>query len=177
MNNLSRFIIKITNSKSWHFLLKIQRLVMLFTSIVMLSILGIVVFARYALHMDVFGYDELVLIDSFWMYFIGASYAMYEGSHVKADILSRLYSKHIQALMKVIAGFCQTVINIIFNIFAFSMIMRSAQTMPMTASWNIPFLVPQMSILVGFTLMTFYLFIYTLIDLNNYLNIINNQER
>lgn len=65
---------------------------MLWTSIIMLSILGIVVFARYGLNADVFGYDEIVLVDSFWMYFIGASYAMYEGSHVKADILARLFS-------------------------------------------------------------------------------------
>jgi len=60
---------------------------MLWTSIIMLSILGTVIFARYVLHADVFGYDEIVLIDSFWMYFIGASYAMYDAHTSKQTYL------------------------------------------------------------------------------------------
>ena len=169
MRGLSNFVNSIMESKIWSLLIWVQRAIMLWTSIIMLSILGIVVIARYVLHADVFGYDEIVLIDSFWMYFIGASYAMYEKTHVKADILARLFSDHIQALMKVAAGIFQTAINIIFNVFALNMVLRSIETQAVTASWSIPFLFPQMSILISFTLMSFYLFIYTIKDLDSYI--------
>lgn len=172
MNKILNFIDLIIDSKLWNFLKILQRIIMLWTSIIMLTILGIVVVARYLFHADIFGYDEIVLIDSFWMYFIGASYAMYEEAHVKADILARMFSKHIQMLMKVLAGIVQTVINIIFNIFAFNMILRSIETWPVTSSWNIPFLFPQMSILIGFTLMSFYLAIYTFRDLGLYVRFV-----
>lgn len=177
MRGLSNFVNSIMESKMWSLLIWAQRTIMLWTSIIMLSILGIVVFARYVLHADVFGYDEIVLIDSFWMYFIGASYAMYEGTHVKADILARLFNKHIQALMKVAAGIFQTAINIIFNVFALNMILRSIETKAVTSSWSIPFLFPQMSIFIGFTLMSLYLFVYTLRDIDSYLRIIGKGSK
>ncbi|MEA4873369.1 MAG: hypothetical protein CVV54_07880 [Synergistetes bacterium HGW-Synergistetes-1] len=177
MNGLSNMITSIMKSKLWSLLIWIQRVIMLWTSIIMLSILGTVIFARYVLHADVFGYDEIVLIDSFWMYFIGASYAMYDGTHVKADILARLFSTHIQALMKVAAGIFQTGINIIFNVFALNMILRSIETQAVTSSWSIPFLFPQMSILIGFTLMSFYLLVYTLRDIDSYLRIIGKGSK
>lgn len=176
VNRLEKSVETVVNSKLWFLLIKAQRFIMLWTSIIMLSILGIVVFARYGLNADVFGYDEIVLVDSFWMYFIGASYAMYEGSHVKADILARLFSIRVQFLMKVLAGVCQTIVNIVFNIFALSMILRSIETWPVTSSWGIPFLIPQMSILVGFTLMTFYLSVYTLRDLCSYMNVLKGNR-
>lgn len=171
MFSIDSFIDYIMNSYSWNIILKFQRFIMFWTSIIMLSILGAVVFARYILHADIFGYDELVLVDSFWMYFIGASYAMYEENHIKADILSRLFNHSTQALMKVVAGILQTLINIVFNVFALQMIIRSIKTWPVTSSWNIPFIVPQFSILIGFTLMSFYLAIYTLRDLSDYISI------
>lgn len=144
---------------------------MLLTSLVMLMILGAVVVARYVFHMDIFGYDEIVLVDSFWMYFIGASYAMYEGGHIKADILSSLLKPRKRALMKVVAGIFQTLVNIIFNVFAYNLIVRSIKIWPVTSSWNIPFLIPQMALFLGFTLMSFYLIIYTAKDLNIYIGI------
>ena len=55
MRGLSNFVNSIMESKIWSFLIWAQRAIMLWTSIIMLSILGIVVFARYVMHADVFG--------------------------------------------------------------------------------------------------------------------------
>jgi len=79
--------------------------------------------------------------------------------------------------MKVAAGIFQTGINIIFNVFALNMILRSIETQAVTSSWNIPFLFPQMSILIGFTLMSFYLLVYTLRDIDSYLRIIGKGSK
>lgn len=161
------FIENIMNSKAWNLLIKVQKIIMIITTAFMITILGIVVFTRYVFHVDFFGYDELVLISSFWMYFIGSSYAMYEGTHVKADIMSMLLSPRVQKILKAIAGIIQTSINLFVTFLSYELIKRSIETSPITPSYNIPFWVPQMSILVGFVLMSFYMVIYTIKDLQD----------
>ena len=161
------FIENIISSKAWSLLIKIQKIIMILTTAFMITILGIVVFTRYVFHIDFFGYDELALISSFWMYLIGSSYAMYEGTHVKADIMSMLLSARTQKILKSIAGIIQTSINFFVTYLAYQLIKRSIETSPITPSYNIPFWIPQMSILVGFVLMSFYLVIYTIRDIQD----------
>lgn len=151
---------RIMKSKFWKILDRIQLVIMLFTSVIMLTILGIVVFMRYSVHKDFFGYDELLLVDSFWMYFIGAAYAMSKEEHVKADIFATFCGPYMQALMKVLGGVFQIAIQLVFSVFAYRLIYRAYTVWPTTSSWNIPFLFPQFSIFLGFILITFYLIVF-----------------
>lgn len=159
---------RIMQSQFWKVLSRFQLIVMLTTSIIMLTILGIVVFMRYSVRKDFFGYDELLLVDSFWMYFIGASYAMSTETHVKADIFAAFCGPYLQALMKVLAGIFQIVMQLLFDVLALNMIWRSFTTMPTTSSWSIPFLFPQFSLFLGFIIITFYLFVFLWRDINNF---------
>lgn len=158
------FIHQIIHSKTWNFLLKSQRFIMFLTTVVMLSILGAVVVARYLLHADLYGYDELILVDSFWMYFIGASYAMSKEEHIKADILATVMSHKMLACSRVIAGILSTIISGIFIILSFQMVIRSFKTWTVTSLWNIPYFIPQIAIFLSFLITTLYLFIYTIRD-------------
>ncbi|MDO4561588.1 MAG: TRAP transporter small permease subunit [bacterium] len=168
---MSRNIVDaISNSKIYDWLVKIQKYIMLATTIIMLLVLSCVVVMRYVFHKDFFGYDEIVLISSFWMYFIGASYAMYEGTHVKADIFMKMFSDKTQSIIKVFAGTVQTALSMYVTFLAYQLIIRSLVTKGITTSYNIPFIVPQMSIFVGFALATFYLTLYTLKDLSVCIN-------
>lgn len=160
------FIYKLMDSKFWKLLLKAQRIVMFITAVVMLSMLGAVVVARYLLHVDLYGYDEIVLVDSFWMYFIGASYAMCKEEHIKADILATMMGAKSLAVTKVIAGVLQTSINFIFIVLAFNMVARSFKTWTVTSLWNIPYFIPQIAILLSFVITALYLTVYTIRDYN-----------
>ena len=144
---------------------------MFLTAVIMLSILGAVVVARYVLHMDLYGYDEIVLVDSFWMYFIGASYAMCKEEHIKADILATMMGAKSLAVTKIIAGALQTSINFIFIVLAFNMVVRSFKTWTVTSLWNIPYFIPQISILVSFVITALYLTVYTIRDYNNFVTL------
>ena len=168
MAEQSTTVDRIMQSKFWNLLLFVQRKVLLATSLIMIGILVGVVVMRYVLHADFFGYDELALVDSFWMYFIGASYAMYQKSHVKADIFANLFHKTGQLRLRIVSGFMQIALQLVFDVLAFNMIMRSLTTWPTTSSWRIPFIFPQLSIFIGFLLMTFYLVVYTWKDIDTY---------
>lgn len=159
---------RIMQSNFWKVLSRLQLFVMLVASIIMLAILGIVVFMRYTVHKDFFGYDELLLVDSFWMYFIGAAYAMNTESHVKADIFATFCGPYLQALMKILAGIFQIAMQFVFDVFAFNMIYRAYTTWPTTSSWSIPFLFPQFSIFLGFIIITFYLLVFLWRDINSF---------
>lgn len=161
------FVNFVLNSKAWGLLIRIERFIMFCTTAIMLLTIGGVVVARYVLHVDLFGYDEIVLIDSFWMYFVGAAFAMSREEHVKADILVKILSPKSAAVMKFFAGAIQTTASVVVTVLAFDLVKNAIETWAVTSSWNIPFFIPQMSILLSFIVMTFYLFIFTLRDYNN----------
>ena len=106
-----KFIYKIMDSKFEKNLARLETLVMVITTLVMLTILAIVVGMRYVLHQDFYGYNEIVLADSFWMYFIGAAFAMRREEHIKADILKNFISKKGGEVMRLLADILQTAVN------------------------------------------------------------------
>lgn len=42
---------------------------------------------RYVLEMDLYGYEEWIKIFAFWLYFMGAGFGAYAGTHVSADLV------------------------------------------------------------------------------------------
>lgn len=162
-------VTRVINSRFWRVLLVMQKAVMLFTTVTMLAILGAVVFTRYVFHVDFYGYDEIVLVSAFWMYFIGASYGMSKEEHVKADIISMMLSIRQRAFCKALSGVVQAVLNIAVTVLALQMILRSIETWPITTLWNIPYIIPQTALLTGFLITGFYLCVFALRDIGQYL--------
>lgn len=151
-----KYIDAMESSRFYKILLQAQKAVMFATNVVLILVLGIVVLCRHVLHVDFFGFDEIILLAAFWMYFIGSSYAMQEKTHIKADILANVMSPFANRLAKVLSGIVQTAISAFLIVMSFNLVMRSMVAKAVTSAWNIPFYVPQMAILVGFALMTFY---------------------
>ncbi|MDY2984914.1 MAG: TRAP transporter small permease [Synergistes jonesii] len=165
------FANRLMESGFWKVLLKIQGTIMFVTAAIMLAMLGAVVLARYAFHVDLYGYDEIILVDSFWMYFIGASYAMCKEEHIKADILASMMSKKMLAFTKIIAGVLQMAVNFVFIVLAYNMVSVSIETWTVSSLWNIPYFIPQISILLSFIVIGFYLTVFTIRDYNNFVSL------
>lgn len=161
---------KIINSAPWRWLYKIQRFIMFATTAVMLVMLGAVVLARYVFHVDLYGYDEILLADSFWMYFFGASYAMCLGEHIKADILATILKPRTVNLTKIISGVLQTAINIVFIVLSYRLVVDSYTQKLVSSLWNLPYWFPQISIFISFIITGFYMAVYTLRDFNAYIS-------
>lgn len=155
---------KIMNSAFWRVALRIQEALMFATNALILLLLGAVILSRYVFYSDLFGYTEVLLVLSYWMYFIGGSYASYEESQMKADILSNFMSPKFNRIMKVFIGFVQVFYGIVFSYWAFRMVEVSVRRMPRTTAWKIPFAVQHSAILFGFIMMTFYSVVYLMRD-------------
>lgn len=153
----------------YEFLLKIERVMLVVTSLVVVGIICVAVFMRYVLHMDLFAYDELVMIAAFWLYFIGAAYGSYEDSHIKADIVQiSLAPKHpkIAAIIGLVAKGLEVVFSLSIASWGWSLMAWQLKFMGHTMGWGIPIAVPQGAIVVGFSLMSFYAVVHFIKALN-----------
>lgn len=148
---------RILNSGIHRKCIVLQKAIMIVSTVIMLSLLTAVVFCRYLFHADIYGYDEFLLASAFWMYFIGATYAMYEGTHVKADIVGMMLSPKNRLRLKVVADVFQIIVSCVLTVLAFNLVARAVETWQVTACWDIPFLLYQLPIFIGFLMMTFYL--------------------
>ena len=84
-------------------LLKIERFILMVVPILVMLLLVTSVVMRYIFKMDLFGIEELMAIVAMWMYMIGAAYASYENSHIRADILETfIQNPKTKALFKII---------------------------------------------------------------------------
>ena len=106
------FVEKISESKLWKLLLSIQRLVMVVSTVTVVITLALVVLARHVFHYNFLGYNEVIIVAAFWMYFIGSAYGSWEESHITADILSQFVSAKSKIILGIISKIIQIVISI-----------------------------------------------------------------
>ncbi|MDO5115505.1 MAG: TRAP transporter small permease subunit [Synergistaceae bacterium] len=140
----------------WGWLLKIQELILFITSCVMIGILGAVVICRYVLRVDLFGYDEIVMISAFWMYFIGSSYAMEKHEHVRADILERILPPKGKKALRIFASLLQSLVAIETLNLSVAYIVNGVKIWPTTSAWGLPLMTSMSAVTVGFVVMAFY---------------------
>lgn len=153
------FLDRLKASSFWKVLLSIQKLILFITTCVMVGILGVVVLFRYALKFDFFGFDEIVMISAFWMYFIGSSYAMEKREHVRADILERILPVKGKKTLRIISGMIQTLVAIEAMRLSISYIINGFKIWPTTSAWNLPMVTSMAAVTVGFVLMAFYVIV------------------
>jgi len=144
------------DSTFWKTLLAVQKLILFVTTCVMVGVLGVVVLFRYTLRLDFFGYDEIVMISAFWMYFIGSAYAMEKREHVRADILERILPPKGKKILRIIASFTQTLVAIEAMHLSIAYIINGFHIWPTTSAWNLPLVTSMSAVTVGFVLMAFY---------------------
>ncbi len=149
----------------WRILVKLQRIVLVVSSIFVVLIMCAVVLLRYVFKSDLFGIEEIVVIAAFWLYLIGSSYGVYEKSHVTADIIPQLLSPRVQKVLTLVIHITMFALCIIFSWWAVDMVGYSIREMPRTTGLRIPIFISQSSVLVGYLLMTFYSGVHVLEDL------------
>lgn len=156
---------RLTNSFFWNALLSAQRIVLFLTTSVMVGILGMVVFRRYVLDTDFFGYGEIVMISAFWMYFIGSSYAMEKKEHVRADIIERVLPPKGKKILRIIADIIQTLVALELLRLSILYMINGFKIWPKTSAWHIPLMTSMSSITVGVAIMTLYVIVQLLTEL------------
>ncbi|UVI36684.1 TRAP transporter small permease [Brevibacterium spongiae] len=115
------------------------------------------VILRYVLGTTILGLNELILIPTIWMYFIGASYASAEGTHISADVLQAyLRSERTKQIVQVIVSAISLAVGLILSWWACLYIQHSLDRPGTTPVFALPLIIVQSAVIVGFILMTMY---------------------
>ena len=135
---------------------------------VMAMVLAVIISAatvmRYILEMDLYGYEEWIKIFAFWLYFMGAGYGAFAGSHVSADLVQS-YVK--EGFIKRLLIFTKTVVTLgvtllftwygwDFFYFGFAGPLATGVAIPKTVAWRIPLWTGYLPILIGLFFMSYY---------------------
>lgn len=146
----------------WTGLLRFQRWVMFLSCSAIIVGLFTEVVCRYILQTSIFGMNELVLIPAIWMYFIGASYASHEGSHISANVLQvYMKSERAKAILRLVIAVISLILGIIFTYWASYYVLDSVRRGGTTSIFDFPLVIPQSAVVAGFVLMV----LYTTVDL------------
>ncbi|MEG6521026.1 TRAP transporter small permease [Desulfotomaculum sp. 1211_IL3151] len=154
---------------SWDGLLKIQKGIMVFTSLSIIVAISLGAILRYVFKTDIKGLEEILVVLAFWMYFMGGSYGSYEKSHITAEIISTMVKKpQILGPLKLFSSFMTTALCLVVTYFAANFFLWSLAKGGTTTALKIPLIISQSSIFIGFVLMSLYTVIHFIKDLAAY---------
>lgn len=151
---------RLTKSRFWKVLEKIELAVMIITAILTVAIMFGETALR-AVNININGFEEYLLMIVFWMYMIGAAHGSRTKSQITADFVG-IFMK--EGLLKDILGLLKMVLTLILSViflwWAFQLVLWGIETGARTSLWRIPFAVGYASIFAGIVLITFYNIVY-----------------
>jgi len=154
---MERGVIVTILSNLWGWLSKIQKLLMILSSIGIVLLLAVIVLLRYVIKEDIQGIEELLLLPAFYLYFIGASYASYENSHISADMSNDfIKNQRVRYIVNLLALLITFVSSVFFFVWSFNQFYWSYTTKGATSIWGIPLYIVYSSVLVSFVLIVLY---------------------
>lgn len=135
-------------------------------SVALILIIGASAGMRYILKLDMYGYEEWIKIFAFWLYFIGAGFGAYAGTHVSADLVqSYLPSGGLKNFIIFIRTVITLGITLLFTWygwdffwFAFLGPLGTGIAIPKTVAWRIPLWTAYLAIFLGLFFMAYYFF-------------------
>lgn len=155
-------------------LVKVQKGIMIISSLVILMGLFLSVCFRYVLEMDLFGIEELLLIPIFLLYFIGAAQGSYEKSHITADIVdSYIKNQKIKAWNRMVTSLVTLIVCLIITFWNTQYLVWSFHNGGNTAGYQIPLYIPHGTVLIGFLLMS----LYSLIDFARQIGMVRDEMK
>lgn len=151
--------------KLWKLLKILQEIIIVIAASATCLLFVVEVIARYILHANFLGYDELVLLAVVWLYFIGGGYAMYKKEHISAEMLPLIFKdgRKLQAA-RLVTIWVTFVIAVILVIWGLDFVNYSLARPSNTTVLKIPRICAQISLVIGYILVAFYSLIYAIED-------------
>ncbi|MDD2207352.1 MAG: TRAP transporter small permease subunit [Aminobacterium sp.] len=147
----------------WFILGKIQRYIMVLTSLVLVGLVITQVLLRYIFKLPIMGIEELACLVGFWMYMTGAANGSRERSHIQADLLHVLIkNSRAFAWAKTFTSTLVTILAFIMTSWAWNYVSWSFKSWERSPALMIPMIFAQASLLISASLMSFYFLIITI---------------
>lgn len=134
---------------------KIQRSFLFYLLLVLTLAMLAEILSRFFLNQSIFGLSDFIGYASVWLYAIGASYATYERSHIKAEFLGIfLRSNRSLHFFRLVAALISTIMAAIFTKWSYELCVYSIQIQEKTHAYPLPKVIFQASFFVGGIIMT-----------------------
>jgi TRAP-type C4-dicarboxylate transport system permease small subunit len=134
----------------------------LFALLILAMMLELLV--RFFLKQSIFGLSDFIGFASVWLYAIGASYASYERSHIKAEFVNVIVkSDPLRHLFRFISAVVSTIMSVIFTKWSWDLCVYSVSVGEVTQAYPVPKVIFQSSFFIGGILMAIY-FLWEAID-------------
>lgn len=138
------------NTFLWNAILNAIRFLIFLCAAVALVVMVASVFMRYVMHMDFFGYEDVLMLFVIWMYYLGATYATYEETHIKGDMMSHLFKTPKAKKFYNISIYAFAVVCMAFWMkWGFGYVTWNFSTGGTTSALKIPLVASQIAIYVG----------------------------
>ena len=138
-------------------LVKIQKFILMFSNITIALIIVAAALGRMLIGLNLYGYDEVLLTFSFWLYFYGASQGSYENSHIKADLVSAfIKNEKIKSTLNLTTMIITAAVNAVFVFWGYEFFKWTVIQGQATVGLRIPIWIPQSAIFIGLILMFIY---------------------
>jgi TRAP-type C4-dicarboxylate transport system permease small subunit len=135
-----------------------QRYVVMISGAVVCLLITISALMRYVFSVDFYGAEEIIMLLAFWLYFMGASLATREDSHITADLISSLIkTPRRKTMLKALQHAVSLAISVTVAYWAYNYIAWSLARWPKTPVLKLPVLCLQFPILLFFILSSFYI--------------------
>lgn len=139
-------------------------------SVLLTVIISAATIMRYIFEMDLYGYEEWVKIFAFWLYFMGAGYGAFTGTHVSADLVQSYVKEGVIKRLLIVSKCAITLgVTLLFtkygwDYFIFGLLgpLGTGVAIPRTVAWRIPLWTAYLSIFLGLASMSYY-FLWDLI--------------
>lgn len=133
-------------------------------SMLLMVIITAATIMRYVFQMDLYGYEEWVKIFAFWLYFMGAGYGAFAGTHISADLISSYLKDGIfKRSLTFIKCLITLGVSLLFTkygwdyfIFGYMGPLGTGVAIPRTVAWRIPLWTAYAAIFIGLLSMSYY---------------------
>ena len=133
-----------------------------FTLLILAMMLELIV--RFFFKQSIFALSDFIGFASVWLYAIGASFASYERSHIKAEFINVIVkSNRVRNFTRFISAVISTLMSIVFTKWSWDLCVYSVSIGEMTQAYPVPKVIFQSSFFFGGILMAIY-FLWEAVD-------------
>lgn len=150
--------------KAGQILVRFQKMFLfyLFACLVLAMLLELIV--RFFFKQSIFGLSDFIGFTSVWLYAIGASFASYERSHIKAEFINVFVkSNRVRNLARFVSAAISAGMAAVFTKWSWDLCVYSVSVGEVTQAYPVPKVIFQSSFFFGGILMVIY-FIWEAVD-------------
>jgi TRAP-type C4-dicarboxylate transport system permease small subunit len=144
----------------WYGAVKLQRAVLVATSVFITLLVFSAVLMRYIFHYPGMEVEEIATLVAFWLYFVGAVYGAYERSHIKTELVHLvLRQPRHYAVAKCVASLITVALAILMTYWGYTFFVWGIEKWARSPVLQMPMVFAQSSIFFGAAFMSVYFFV------------------